>query len=79
MFLDSDPESVAQRKAELPVAEIRRQNHEYRELRFSRGRKAVVRTDAGIKSTLFASTRTVAEFIEQRLARRMRNWKRIAA
>jgi thymidylate kinase len=79
IFLDSDPESVAARKAELPVAEVRRQIHKYRELRFLRATKAVVRTDAGIKLTLLASTRAVTEFMQQRLERRMHSWKRMSA
>ena len=79
LFLDSNPELVVTRKAELPLAEVRRQIHEYRELRFQHARSVVIRTDAGIESTLRLSASAVAEFMEQRLERRIRTWKKIAA
>jgi thymidylate kinase len=79
ILLDSDPESVAMRKAELPVAEIQRQTREYRNLRFHGAKVAVVRNDDQIKSTLRASASALAEFMEQRLARRMQQWTRFVA
>jgi thymidylate kinase len=79
MFLDSDPETVLTRKTELPVSEVRRQLEAYRGLQFQHAKEVVVRTDAGIRPTLRASASAVAEFLEQRLERRMRNWKRAEA
>lgn len=79
ILLDSDPESVATRKAELPVIEIQRQLYEYRELQFRHAKVAVVRNEDHIKSTLRASGTAVAKFMEDRLERRMRNWTRFVA
>ena len=79
ILLDSDPESVATRKAELPVAEIHRQQHEYRELQFRHAKVAVVSNDDHINLTLRASAGAVAKFMEQRLERRMRKWTRFVA
>lgn len=75
ILLDADEFSIAARKCELPLLEIKTQLQKYRKLQFQRAPKIVVDTHSGIEATINSSSHAVTEFMRVRLADRIRRWQ----
>jgi thymidylate kinase len=79
ILLDADEHSIAARKCEVPLLEIKNQLHKYRALQFQRAPKIVVDTQSGIDATLRSSSRAITEIMGVRLRNRLRNWQETAS
>lgn len=79
ILLDADEHSIAARKCEVPLLEIKSQLHKYRALQFQRAPKIVVDTQSGIDATLRSSSQAIAEIMGVRLRNRLRNWQETAS
>ena len=79
ILLDANEHSIAARKCEVPLLEIKRQLQKYRALQFQRAPKIVVNTRSGIDATLRLSSQAITEIMGARLRNRLRNWQESAS
>jgi thymidylate kinase len=77
IILEASEHSILARKQELSAQEIRQQHRSYRQLQFAEAVKVIIDTDSGIERTVLLSSNHVAEFMAERLARRMSGWKEV--